>query len=43
VLTAADGLRHPTSVAVRGTTVHVLSAAYVTADDPNLVVAHLRR
>jgi sugar lactone lactonase YvrE len=41
VLTAADGLRNPTSVAVRGDTVQVLSAAYVTAEDPNLVVAHL--
>lgn len=43
VLTAADGLRNPTSVAVRGDTVSVLSAAYVTADDPNLVVARLGR
>ncbi|MEV6443009.1 hypothetical protein [Amycolatopsis sp. NPDC051716] len=43
VLTAADGLQNPTSVAVRGDTVYVLSAAYVTADDPNLTVAHLGR
>jgi hypothetical protein len=43
VLTSADGLQNPTSVALRGTTVYVLSAAYVTADDPNLVVAHLGR
>ncbi|WP_327238384.1 hypothetical protein OG349_00205 [Streptomyces sp. NBC_01317] len=41
VLTAADGLQNPTSVALRGSTVHVGSAAYVTGEDPNLVVAHL--
>ncbi|WCD84996.1 Virginiamycin B lyase [Streptomyces xanthophaeus] len=43
VLTAADGLQNPTSVALRGDTVHVLSAAYVTAEDPNLLLAHLDR
>ncbi|MGW6856777.1 hypothetical protein [Streptomyces xanthophaeus] len=43
VLTAADGLQNPTSVALRGDTVHVLSAAYVTAKDPNLLLAHLDR
>ncbi|MFD6991063.1 hypothetical protein [Streptomyces sp. NPDC059943] len=41
VLTAADGLQNPTSVALRGDTVYVLSAAYTTAEDPNLVLAHL--
>lgn len=41
VLTPADGLQNPTSVAVRGRTVYVFSAAYVTARDPNLVVADL--
>ncbi|WP_066950574.1 SMP-30/gluconolactonase/LRE family protein [Streptomyces lushanensis] len=41
VLTATDGLRNPTSVALRGHTVYVLSAAYTTADDPNLVLADL--
>ncbi|MFJ2651452.1 SMP-30/gluconolactonase/LRE family protein [Streptomyces sp. NPDC087420] len=41
VLTAADGLQNPTSVALRGDTVHVGSAAYVTGEDPNLVLAHL--
>ncbi|WP_372672432.1 SMP-30/gluconolactonase/LRE family protein [Amycolatopsis kentuckyensis] len=41
VLTPADGLQNPTSVAVRGRTVYVFSAAYVTAQDPNLVVADL--
>ncbi|OXM61169.1 SMP-30/gluconolactonase/LRE family protein [Amycolatopsis vastitatis] len=43
VLTAADGLQNPTSVAVRGSTVYVFSAAYLTAKDPNLIVAHLDR
>ncbi|MER7922624.1 hypothetical protein ABTY96_05710 [Streptomyces sp. NPDC096057] len=41
VLTQADGLQNPTSVALRGDTVYVLSAAYVTAKDPNLLRAHL--
>ncbi|MFJ5301116.1 SMP-30/gluconolactonase/LRE family protein [Streptomyces sp. NPDC088350] len=41
VLTSADGLQNPTSIALRGDTVYVLSAAYVTAEDPNLLLAHL--
>jgi hypothetical protein len=41
VLTAADGLRNPTSVALRRGTAYVLSAAYTTADDPNLLLARL--
>ncbi len=41
VLTAADGLSNPTSIALRGSTVYVLSAAYITAQDPNLLIAHL--
>ncbi|WP_020138335.1 SMP-30/gluconolactonase/LRE family protein [Streptomyces sp. 351MFTsu5.1] len=41
VLTAADGLRTPTSVAVQGDRVYVPSAAYLTNEDPNLLVAHL--
>ncbi|MBR7832113.1 SMP-30/gluconolactonase/LRE family protein [Actinospica durhamensis] len=41
VLTAADGLSNPTSVALRGDTVLVLSAAYVTDQDPNLLTARL--
>ncbi|MFE9880363.1 SMP-30/gluconolactonase/LRE family protein [Streptomyces sp. NPDC005784] len=41
VLTPADGLQNPTSIALRGHTVYVLSAAYVTAKDPDLVLAHL--
>ncbi|MER6133723.1 hypothetical protein [Streptomyces sp. NPDC001815] len=43
VLTAADGLQTPTSVAVHGHTVYVPSAAYLTNKDPNLLVAHLDR
>lgn len=41
VLTTADGLQNPTAVALRGDTVYVTSAAYLTATDPNLLVAHL--
>ncbi|GAA1918247.1 hypothetical protein [Streptantibioticus ferralitis] len=41
VLTAADGLEGPTSIALRGDTVYVMSAAYLTAKDPNLILAHL--
>ncbi|QES47804.1 hypothetical protein DEJ50_08270 [Streptomyces venezuelae] len=43
VLTQADGLRNPTSIALRGTSVYVTSAAYITAQDPNLLRAHLNR
>lgn len=43
VLTAADGLSNPTSVAVRGSTVFVPSAAYLTGTDPNLLGARLDR
>jgi hypothetical protein len=43
VLTAADGLSNPTSVAVRGDTIYVPSAAYLTRTDPNLLTAHLAR
>jgi len=41
VLDSADGLRNPTSIAVRGNTVYVPSAAYVTETDPNLLITHL--
>ncbi len=41
LLTAADGLSNPTAVAVRGRTVYVVSAAFRTQEDPNLLVAHL--
>jgi sugar lactone lactonase YvrE len=43
VLTAADGLQTPTSVAVHGHTVYVPSAAYLTNKGPNLLVAHFDR
>lgn len=42
VLTHDDGLRNPTSVAVRGNSAYVPSAAYFTQDDPNLLKAHVR-
>ncbi|MFJ4835948.1 hypothetical protein ACIP79_39525 [Streptomyces sp. NPDC088747] len=41
VLDPADGLQNPTSIALRGNKVYVLSAAYLTAKDPNLLVARL--
>ncbi|MDH6218212.1 SMP-30/gluconolactonase/LRE family protein [Streptomyces pseudovenezuelae] len=41
VLDATDGLQNPTSVALRGKDVYVLSAAYTTATDPNLLRARL--
>ena len=41
VLTAADGLSGPSSVAVSGRTVYVTSAAYATGVDPNLLMACL--
>ncbi|GAA0221610.1 hypothetical protein [Cryptosporangium japonicum] len=43
VLTGADGLQNPTSVALRGTTLYVLSAAYTTAKDPNLLLTRAPR
>ncbi len=43
LLTAADGLQNPTSVAVRGNTAYVTSAAYLTGADPNLIVATMPR
>ena len=41
VLTSADGLDNPTSVAVRGRAVYVTSGAYFAGDDPNLLIASL--
>jgi hypothetical protein len=41
VLTAADGLENPSSVAVRGDDLLVTNAAYTTQHDPNLLIAHL--
>jgi hypothetical protein len=43
VLTAADGLQTPTSVAVNGSSVYIPSAAYLTNQDPNLLIAHINR
>jgi hypothetical protein len=43
VLTRADGLSNPTSVAVRGNSVYVPSAAYTTQSDPNLLTGRLTR
>ncbi|WP_198655024.1 SMP-30/gluconolactonase/LRE family protein [Streptomyces geranii] len=42
VLDTDDGLQNPTSVALRGKEVYVLSAAYITAKDPNLLLARLQ-
>jgi hypothetical protein len=42
VLTAADGLDNPTSVAVRGRDVYVTDGAYFGGGDPNLLLASLR-
>lgn len=42
VLTETDGLQGPTSIAVRGRTVYVLSAAFA-AKDPNMLLAYLGR
>lgn len=41
VLTAAQGLQGPTSIATRGDTAYIPSAAYLTAKYPNLLLAHL--
>ena len=41
VLTAADGLSNPTSVALRGNTIIVANSAYVTKTDPDLLLVHL--
>lgn len=45
VLTGADGLANPTSVAVRAKTVHVPSAAYFATQDPdpNLLLARISK
>ena len=43
LLSAKDGLSNPTAVLVRGNTVDVTSAAYVTQRDPNLLVAQLKK
>ncbi|MGW2051461.1 hypothetical protein ACWCPF_40915 [Streptomyces sp. NPDC001858] len=43
VLTRQDGLSNPTSVAVRGRTAYVPSAAYFTRQDPNLLLADVHQ
>ncbi|MFD4133306.1 DUF6923 family protein [Streptomyces goshikiensis] len=43
LLTAADGLSNPTSVAVDRQKVYVPSAAYNTQNDPNLLLARLEK
>jgi hypothetical protein len=43
LLTAADGLSSPTSLAVHDDTLHVGDSAVVTGKDPNLLVAHVDR
>ncbi|MFJ3762827.1 SMP-30/gluconolactonase/LRE family protein [Streptomyces sp. NPDC090080] len=42
LLTEKDGLEGPTSVALRGGRLYVLSAAYVQSKDPNILVARYR-
>ena len=41
VLTAADGLSNPSALAFRGGNMYVLSAAYLTQTDPNIMLARL--
>ncbi|MFB6713103.1 MULTISPECIES: hypothetical protein [unclassified Streptomyces] len=41
VLTAADGLQNPTSLAVRGGTAYIASGAYFTNSDPNVLAVHI--
>ncbi|MFF1924033.1 hypothetical protein ACFVW8_26100 [Streptomyces sp. NPDC058221] len=43
VLGPGDGLQNPTAVAVRGGTVQVTSAAYLTGQDPNLLTARIQQ
>ncbi|MGX5393763.1 SMP-30/gluconolactonase/LRE family protein [Streptomyces anulatus] len=41
VLTGADGLENPTSLAVRGNKAYIASGAYFTNTDPNLLAARI--
>ncbi|MFE2581066.1 hypothetical protein [Streptomyces sp. NPDC059378] len=41
MLTAADGLQNPTSLAVRSGTAYIASGAYFTNTDPNVLTAHV--
>ncbi|MGO4456037.1 SMP-30/gluconolactonase/LRE family protein [Streptomyces sp. M-16] len=43
VLSGADGLQNPTSIALSGTRVYVMSAAYLTAKDPNMLLARMTK
>ena len=43
VLTAAEGLSDASAVAIRGNTVYLLSAAYLSQTDPNVLLADLHR
>ncbi|MFD7834743.1 hypothetical protein [Streptomyces sp. NPDC059761] len=43
VLTAADGLQNPTSIAVRGGTAYIASGAYFTNTDPNVLAVRISR
>lgn len=41
VLTGADGLENPTSLAIRGNTAYIASGAYFTNNDPNILAARI--
>ncbi|MFI6122864.1 hypothetical protein ACIBCU_24255 [Streptomyces sp. NPDC051064] len=41
VMTGADGLENPTSLAVRGSTAYIASGAYFTNSDPNILAARI--
>ncbi len=41
VLTAANGLEGPSSIAVSGNTVYIASAGYYTGTNPNILVTHI--
>jgi hypothetical protein len=43
ILTGEDGLQGPTSVALRGTRLYVLSAAFVLDAKPNILTTHFHR
>jgi hypothetical protein len=42
VLTSADGLENPSSIAVLGNEVYVADAAYYTGTDPNILITHIQ-
>ncbi|MGP4092297.1 hypothetical protein, partial [Streptomyces sp. KR55] len=43
VLTAADGLENPTSLAIQGSRAYIASGAYFTNTDPNLLTARIAK